>query len=932
MDQSTGRANRIALGLLLASIALFFWKLLFSNLILARGDTFIYFYPYWEAAARSLRAGRLALWNPDLFMGAPFLANSQVGLLYPLNWPFWLLLDTPSAVSYSIGFHLILAAVFTNAFARDGLGLRPVAAWLAGLLFALGGYLGAQVEHVNQLQGLAWLPVVFYLLALPPSRRRLVRLRPVLLGLVFGLQFLAGHTQAVFITVMGALIYAGWLSWRQVVSRRSETGGIQLLGRLPLAHLLLGGGLALLLAAAQILPTWELTHVSIRSGTGLPLREAVSFSLHPLLVGRSLLPALGQTIFSEYTAFLPLSALLLAVVGAWLGRRRPPIVALALVAGIGLFFALGAANPFYVLLARYVPGFGLFRAPARWLVLHAFGAAGLAGVGLDAILEERPEWLRARKGLLLSWLSGITLLALWSVAAFWLQRRFPPPAESPIELPAWGTLALWVVEAGLALWFAAGRRGGRWLLAPLAGVVLFLSSRALPYNHPTAPEAYASLRPAPAFLQAAALDNETQPPARYLSMSNIFFDPGDQGELLSIYEDQLPADAIYDLVVAIKQKEIVAPNLSLVFGFPAVDGYDGGVLPLQSFVDLERLLLPPESVTMDGRLREVLPAMPDGRWLNLFNTRYVVTDKVGDLWADGVFYDLQHQAGLDPGGAAVEVAYVPAFEATEIGVVGAFPAGDPAWEIHLSFADGRTETLSQDANGESALLSTSDAQGAPLSVARLALSQPAVPTHISIAALGDSSITVHGMSLIDSRDDSFQSLVVSSSGRYRLVHSSDVKIYENLDVLPRAFLVNQATYAADSEDALARMLEADFDPAAEVVLLGIGESESLPAGEGTVEILEYEPELVRLRVESEHPTWLVLSDLFYPGWEATVDDEPAVIQQADVAFRALHVPAGSHEVVFSYRPNSVRAGAIVSLATLAVSLALLGIGLLTERR
>ena len=43
------------------------------NLILARGDTFLYFYPYWAYRARVLLSGHLPLWNPDLFMGAPFI-------------------------------------------------------------------------------------------------------------------------------------------------------------------------------------------------------------------------------------------------------------------------------------------------------------------------------------------------------------------------------------------------------------------------------------------------------------------------------------------------------------------------------------------------------------------------------------------------------------------------------------------------------------------------------------------------------------------------------------------------------------------------------------------------------------------------------------------------------------------------------------------
>ena len=95
----THHAFRFAPYILIVALILFFFaKLAFTNLILGRGDLFLYFYPYWHAAAERLRDGSIPLWNPNLFMGAPFLANSQAGVLYPLNWPLWWLLPTPYAV------------------------------------------------------------------------------------------------------------------------------------------------------------------------------------------------------------------------------------------------------------------------------------------------------------------------------------------------------------------------------------------------------------------------------------------------------------------------------------------------------------------------------------------------------------------------------------------------------------------------------------------------------------------------------------------------------------------------------------------------------------------------------------------------------------------------------------------------------------------
>ena len=80
-------------------------------------------------------------------MGAPFLANSQAGFFYPLNWPLWLLFRVPHAVSATIVLHIIIAGVGTYLAGRRTLALARPAALFGAVLFALGGYLTAQVEH-----------------------------------------------------------------------------------------------------------------------------------------------------------------------------------------------------------------------------------------------------------------------------------------------------------------------------------------------------------------------------------------------------------------------------------------------------------------------------------------------------------------------------------------------------------------------------------------------------------------------------------------------------------------------------------------------------------------------------------------------------------------------------------------------------------------
>ena len=88
-------------------------------------------------------------------------------------------------------------------------------------------------------------------------------------------------------------------------------------------------------------------------------------------------------------------------------------------------------------------------------------------------------------------------------------------------------------------------------------------------------------------------------------------------------------------------------------------------------------------------------------------------------------------------------------------------------------------------------------------------------------------------------------------------------------------------------------------------------------------IAEERPERVVADINSGGAGILVLADLDYPGWRAAVDGHPAPILTADGCLRAVALPAGSHRVVFRYRPDSLYAGAILSLLALGALVVML---------
>lgn len=152
----------------------------------------------------------------------------------------------------------------------------------------------------------------------------------------------------------------------------------------------------------------------------------------------------------------------------------------------------------------------------------------------------------------------------------------------------------------------------------------------------------------------------------------------------------------------------------------------------------------------------------------------------------------------------------------------------------------------------------------------------------------------------------------------RLIFDGEVRIYQNLQFLPRAFFVQHASWSDEDENILDQLQRDDFDPRTLVILKGQGEARygrlaslnGAPSGE--VAIAGYRPTEITLSVDAPSDGWVVLLDTYFPGWQASVDGRPVQVHQADFAFRAVQVPAGRHQIEFRYRPLSFQVGAFLS--------------------
>jgi hypothetical protein len=184
------------------------------------------------------------------------------------------------------------------------------------------------------------------------------------------------------------------------------------------------------------------------------------------------------------------------------------------------------------------------------------------------------------------------------------------------------------------------------------------------------------------------------------------------------------------------------------------------------------------------------------------------------------------------------------------------------------------------------------------------------------------------------------------NAKYRIVVDQEkrsMSLAEATGYAPRAFMVYDSYLAASPEDARNHISSPTFDPMREAVFEEAPPAlpgdpgrpaarpdapDGNPADRGGLtrpvweaSIESYDLNEIRLRVNTPFAGYLILSEIWYPGWNASVDGANAPVLRADWCLRAVPVPGGAHEVVLDFSPASFRTGAWISGATLLAAVA-----------
>ncbi|MCL4365630.1 YfhO family protein [Patescibacteria group bacterium] len=150
----------------------------------------------------------------------------------------------------------------------------------------------------------------------------------------------------------------------------------------------------------------------------------------------------------------------------------------------------------------------------------------------------------------------------------------------------------------------------------------------------------------------------------------------------------------------------------------------------------------------------------------------------------------------------------------------------------------------------------------------------------------------------------------------KVFQDGSAMILENSNALPKAYFAKSFLIASPSQIENI-MANPSFDPRT-VAVLSANLNTKAVTGTGSAEVISFSPNQVKIKTKTDQEEILILADQYEDGWRAKIDGQDSKISPANLIFRAVKVPVGTHEIIFSYYPQSFDMGLKIAVSALLV--------------
>jgi len=859
------------------------------------GDGPMYYLPSRVLSAQMFRSGALPLWDPHIFSGMSHLATVQTAPFYPPNILLYILLPSTVAFNVSMMLHVLLLLGFCRAYFRL-LTDRDEAAWLGAVAFSFSGFLLLHIESIGIFNSATWIPPLFYCVE-KWIRRRDWRFSAAG-GVCLAFQLLAGWPQMVLLSAIFVGIYV-------LSALPQERRWLQLLGGLLVMGLLAAG-----LGAIEVLPTMDfkpfsnlavLTYSHFLSNSVAP--QTLVTLLFPYLLGADYVtyhpvaffgPA-QMVVTASYMGVLPLM-FGVAALSFWRRSRYVRFAACSTV--VATFLACGAFTPVAPLLYR-LPVYNFFRDHRVNVIFLAFSVATLTAYASGNLDKLSPKLRRRLARAIPLGFVAVAVILLIKIRAILGSMN---PRIAPLD-------GMWVWHLHHSMRFGNRDMILAWLTLLVAAILFWRWMRS--------PESRLVARLAVTFVLADLL---------WFGLTDQpHFSPGHANAAERATHETVERAANgepFRTMSLVHEEEFIKPNLNEIAGVDDIYGYDA-LVPRQ-YADLL-----PVSVFELPHWPEL---MANNAILSLLNARFILAG--GDeakAMEDGFISSrsvlpIERAVVAEPRNVLSPDGWIALKSGQQLATANPFQCAAPPCGMQQAGL-----VLRKNSVYELRFTVKADTQIAHLnilvarhddwralqsfSVSNVQLSPRPTP-YVDIYVTGpedqfvDLRFSTDYPAAVHVSDVSFRQVEpLPASNSYReIANHNGIVVIENQNALPRAFFVSKVTGVADYQQARNRLWDPvdRFEPRHEALVEGVATENGF--GAGSVEKLNYLSNQVKLEVSCQLHCYLVLGDLYLPGWQATVDGAPVQIYRTDAVVRGIFVSAGSHRVEFRYRPRSILIG------------------------